>query len=666
MAGISELLKNKNTNSFFGNYVESKEIGAKIFESFKKIYVEGKGYPIDTIYNSDKFGVISNVMAFSTILELDSMDVNIESFHKEMFTILELILIDICPNGNFVYDASPCVFNSESKNIKINTYVETISKVIILFTDLRKYLIKKILKKATGKEKTAEKIQVNFNGHIITSYEELLVQVEKILIRSIKEIDSACLENKEKQSYTVNGKLVERALLSPEIKYRGWAFQAPGGKNSEEYDISIYFTYYATNAFLSIYEEFGEFFDFEFEKIPYETNLESAGTMIRKKFVKDKEFFESNLTTLKEFRERAISAGRYVDTVLRENNFNFAFDYVKSDLTPISVTEVLESQKNNYASNTLFVLALLINAGIDDDYNSVGQLDSFYDQVQYSLMNVKKIYSILKKNNKEDLVSSYRLTFSEKTPIEYKAMLQEFRKKCANIGLYDLLPLLFNTNSTISKYLIKYPQKEMVDNLDLIMDNRASEEVWLWDRDGFNVNNNLYYIFALENFYEYYEEFELPLSENGKEYNIMAKTAQEEKLEKIRDLALLRKEYELLKQEVENKKSNLDNEVYNIANKVFENSINDSIEKYFKDMINDYYRFLMKIQQMDVLPNNIFDNFGKSEILFKISFAAAFPKIINKIGDINSYADDDKKLIDIDRKIKDEILNLIESAKISG
>lgn len=47
MAGISELLKNKNTNSFFGNYVESKEIGAKIFESFKKIYVEGKGYPIE-------------------------------------------------------------------------------------------------------------------------------------------------------------------------------------------------------------------------------------------------------------------------------------------------------------------------------------------------------------------------------------------------------------------------------------------------------------------------------------------------------------------------------------------------------------------------------------------------------------------------------------------
>lgn len=612
MAKIDNLRTKKESEGFFYEYLTSKEVGTNVFNSFIKFYEPEQGFPLDDIYNKS-CGTISNCMALSILLELDAMGVDISNFKDGFKFLVEDMFNRVYESDNkLMFDATPYISKEECNNAGIDTYIETVSKICIISLDLRSYSIRKIMQEKSMKN------DLIILGKKITTYKELIRYAENLIIDSVNILVSSSLKIEDDIfDYQINGNKIVRNTFPQKVEYRGWAFQKPRDGECNSYETSLYFTYHATNAFISIYNEL---------RIPFEdyiskTEISKDDENWRKYNDFDKSFFHDNKEILIEFRNITSSTGRYIDTILKKNGIDIAFDYIKGNFKKISAADIIDSPKNNYLIDTIFALAIMINAGIDEDYTSVGQLDYFYEQLLASITNVKKIYTSLKRDNREDLINTYRLMFNELCPLEYRRLLKKLRKNCENIAVYDFVPLLCNTYATIFNYLIQYPQKEMVDNLQLIMENCVESDEWYWDKNGFNINNNLYYIFAVENFYEYYKTYELPSSENGKKYNAAVEDIKKLLKDKEKDYKDLDERYENLKKDYDNKKSLLDTEVSRIAEKVFNEKIDESIFKYLQSMIEDSYSFILNAREFknDIVKN--FNNNEKVKLLYKISNA---------------------------------------------
>lgn len=586
-------IKEKLEDDLFSTYEKTETIGNLIFNDFIKLYIDKEGFPISD--KNNKIGLISNCMALSTLLDLSvSMGVDISRFEEGFKFLITSIYDSVYGNAlKLTFDASPYMVNTY--DLKIDSYIETISKICVIMIDLREYAIRNDqLNKSFG-DSIVLKLK-NGKDYRVNDFRKLKEAAEQLLVDSIDMLTKSCLRIKESEivEYKIDGRLVNRRDLDPKIKYRGWTFQMPKQDEMDKYSTSIYFSYHATNAFISLYNAFTTIFENE------EDAVQTMSDDEKEKYYLDVDFFNTNKELFMLFRDMTASTGRYIDTRLKNNNVNISFDYVNSTFKGVSSSKIMESQKTNTVIDTLLVLAILINAGIDEDYSQSGdirQKDYFYNQIQYALNNIKKIYSILKQSEKEDLVDSYQLDsalLNDKFPSAYAKLVRKLRTDCSGIAVYDLVPLFCNTYAIIFNYLIKYPQKEMVENLEWVMENRA-ENVWLWEKNGFNANNNLYYIFALENFYDYYKIFELPLSNKGKEYNEKAIEAQSKLEKKDKDLKKAQKELKETQKQLEEKRSDLDGEVYKIAEKMYNENINLSIETFFKDMLDDCFSLSLEI-----------------------------------------------------------------------
>ena len=86
-------------------------------------------------------------------------------------------------------------------------------------------------------------------------------------------------------------------------------------------------------------------------------------------------------------------------------------------------------------------------------------------------------------------------------------MVMQRWRKSGTISTYDLVPLYCNTYNLVSNYVIRYPQKEMRDNLVWVLENKSADG-WYWTKESFSINNNLYYIYAIDSFYSYYDRYE--------------------------------------------------------------------------------------------------------------------------------------------------------------
>jgi len=87
------------------------------------------------------------------------------------------------------------------------------------------------------------------------------------------------------------------------------------------------------------------------------------------------------------------------------------------------------------------------------------------------------------------------------------------------IRITSLTPMLLKTNNLISKYVVQYPQKQMGESMVQIAKKRFNERNekteggkkkyrWFWESDGYHAMSNYYYVGAIFDFYEYYEDYE--------------------------------------------------------------------------------------------------------------------------------------------------------------
>ncbi|MCI9183067.1 MAG: hypothetical protein HFG90_07425 [Acholeplasmatales bacterium] len=641
MAKIEEILKNNELEFqnkeerivYEKEYIPLKDVGELIFKYFKTQFVPGKGYALDSDANKDKFGILSNLMALSTLLELDSVDVDITDFSKEFCFLTERFFESIYQTGDEeVYDASPYLFNNKDKNIWIDSYVETISKSIIVLTDMRSFLL-------DSQKNVNFNLNVKVRGKTYCDVSEFIPLIEECLIHSIIRLNDACIENDNQTNYSINNKVIERDNLSSVIKYKGWAFQKSSLADSKAYDSSIYFSYHATNAFLSFYSTFNICFDefYEHKKIPsYKLRKDS-------KLKQNKLFFDKYIDIISDFRYKVVCSGRYFEKQLQNKSVDIAVDYIKWDLNPLSLSSVLELQDSSAPLNTLLILAIFINSGLDDDYDKINQKKYFQEQIQFALANVKKTYSFLKRESREDLITSYVLKLLERCPKEDGFIIQQLRAAYRQSDVYSLPALYCNTYANISEFLIQYPQKEMSNNLEWIMENRNNTQ-WYWDKNGFNINNNLYYLFALEKFYDYYKVYEEPFLDSArtiqlKDNEIVSKDKQIIKIEEEHAQELLNKENEH-KNELLQQKSLLDQAIDDIICK----AISGEIQNFFREMITQAEKFALEqykyMMGQRLSPENLFDDkkYDKARYFYYIVFGKEFTNYLKKSSeDIIAY-----------------------------
>ena len=148
-------------------------------------------------------------------------------------------------------------------------------------------------------------------------------------------------------------------------------------------------------------------------------------------------------------------------------------------------------------------------AGFVSWHESRDKADEFFDEMQYALQNALRCYKYLLKEDKTYIIDQYFLSFKEKMPSSVIGLAKILRRQ--RIQVTSLLPLLIRAYNEVSKYLIKYPQKQNIEYLRLILENRSDADKgkeWAWDKDGYNITSENYFIKALRSFYEYYEEYE--------------------------------------------------------------------------------------------------------------------------------------------------------------
>ena len=657
---ISDIIvQREDKNQKFNSYAEKKDIGKKIYKSFLSLWKKNKGVSL-TGKEEGKYGTISNIMALSSMLEFDAMGVDISKEIDKFHFLIESVWEAIYKGVHTVFDASPYFVNTEDD--KIETYVETASKVCITMIDLRKYAISHSI---AGDEWIGT---LTLERREITSFDDLANFAERLFIDSMRAIIDSCLPTREQErrDYSIGGKRIVRGGLDPVMSHRGWSLQHPG-KDADQYGVSIYYTYHATNAYVSLYNAFPNIMTNEFFTTGRidEEEIARYSDDQRKRFDLDLAFIRRSKSDIARFRAMCSSAGRYFDTMLKNKEIDLSFDYVKNGFSKINAAHILESQKNNYVMETLFVIAILMNAGVDEDYESIGQDDYIYNQILYSLTNIKKIYNVLRRNNREDLIDSYMLSsalFSEKVPATFNDIIRKFRTSCENISTMDLVPLLCNTYSIVFAFLVKYPNKDMVDNLELIMENRAQGDNWYWDRDGFNINNNLYYIVAIENFYDYYNEYELPYMELGKEYNEVAEAAYDELREKTKDFDNAKKTIKELEEKLESKTSTLDAEVASIAKSVFDKNFESCLSAYLDGMINDCIELSIKHAGGDDELKSLLEKYPKADLLLKMVCADKYIEMVSREN--VSYGRSDEDMVNIAKaKISVRISDELERKK---
>lgn len=365
----------------------------------------------------------------------------------------------------------------------------------------------------------------------------------------------------------------------------------------------------------------------------------------------------------------------------------FSFD-LKSNI-PEEVIE--QSITSDALFNSVFILNILINSGLDEDaedkinYYTINEspeykialeeYDEMRDIIRLGYDNVYQMYAKLRKKQKDYIVNEYILTLAEDFEPEFSTKVKEMRK--ARIRIFSLMPLLVKTKTAMSEFVIRYPQYDMQLYLEQILDCRYLAEdgnkVWIWERDGYSASSNYYFINALSSFYNYYQEYELEYAKNAtknKEAKIKIREEYKKELEseggeiyncrhrlKEKDLELEAKDriVEDLKKQINEFRSDpLRETLTNFVYKAIQERIEDLITDFFKGMAkeitnNAKKRATDKKNGVEAVGNTIKNEVGGQKG-FEDSLADLLLSVMSEQMVEVLYADD-VKAEDIDRKL---------------
>lgn len=222
--------------------------------------------------------------------------------------------------------------------------------------------------------------------------------------------------------------------------------------------------------------------------------------------------------------------------------------------TRVAEAVIEQSVQSDALFNTIFIINMLVNAGLDEDMEddinyytlngseayelALDEYDNIRDTLRIAYDNVYQFYLQLKNKKKTYKVDEYNLAFDEAFG-DREDQVKDLRK--AHIRVFSLMPLLVKTKTTLGEFVIRYPQYDMQIYLENILLYRcvrtkygqADDYYWTWERDGFSSSSNYYFVSALNDFYNYYEEYELSVSKNAMNNRAAKEKVQQKYLEEL-------------------------------------------------------------------------------------------------------------------------------------
>ena len=650
---LREIIKENdasNRSRVFSTYKNKAEIGKLILDTLiAKKYSRkqnNKGFFMAE-NEKGKIGIITHCLGLQTIALSKDYDVELFQGNKNsdeylqiindslvsIFTLLEVtdekvetILKGELDKVEFTYDASPYIYNDDmdDETLELTNYVDTIAKVLETFVEFRNFYYKNF---DNGFEIKVEK------------YENLANYIDAIIIKSMRDLNDACIECESPIEYKINNRVV-KDKFEEDCHYKGWNYV----KMDSSAEPSLYFSYAVCSSYMAFVGNF-TFVIKAVRKLEESMTVEEKRAKICPKipetkkisFERNVRFFEKIYKEYVDFNKRCLDCGHYVDMQVEKSKIDITQNFVGLGFNEVTVQELLNSTTNDALINTVFVLLIAVYSGLDLDYEAYDKGEDFNDRLQYAVQNILKVYKMLERENKNFIVDQCILSFNEKMPSSLNEQIKILRKQ--RILVASLMPLLIKAYTSMSKYIIKYPQKQMKDYLRIILENRTydrhnNNQLWIWDKEGYNISINLYYILNLLDFYTYYENYELPYTNDEETFTYKLEKQQEEHEKTVKDLKEdYEKQVEFLQNEIENKDRKIselrpiEKEVVAISKAYLEENIQKIIADAFKEA------------REDTIDNGTANELSKS---FKAMFNAMFAKEIRESIDKGRINKDQK------------------------
>lgn len=153
------------------------------------------------------------------------------------------------------------------------------------------------------------------------------------------------------------------------------------------------------------------------------------------------------------------------------------------------------------------------------------EYDNLLESCQLAVQRAFRTYESMRNDGKDYIVDQFLIGFNERFVV-HKDRVNDLRK--LRMRVFSLLPMLIHTNNVINTYLVRYPQVNMKKYTGYIMENRYTTvsasnpekhtAEWIWEKDGYFSGSNYYYVNALKELYEYYEQYEdkyIPIGEEN-------------------------------------------------------------------------------------------------------------------------------------------------------
>jgi len=554
----------------FYKYREKQEIGKKIYADIMKKYEEDGN---EFVFSEEvaESGILSQLQGFATVLslyedfEIDAKDKKAQEFIDGMLDYLIANALDA--GGNLNVDASP--YLQESSVFDNYNYVDSITwiissllgvirlhikgvylldlesergqKIVDIYVKCMNYLLESFIDSPDLKRK------FNCGWNFTKDCEEpslyFTFAVSEILIDMLNTFENVIrAADVDYITEAIHSELDGRGLFESEKfkrnfdKIQAILEEALNDDNFEGYGDALRdFSEFSDEERSVIYEIRQKE---EFVKQQYADNLErikknredvQREIALFDKINEGKSVYDSG--SLYKRLEDACKKSAYQIWELTRNGL--AQEFYSFDLeSKISEDAIASSVSSDAIFNVIFVINILINAGLDEDFEddinyftfngsdaykkAMQDYDDIRDTLRLAYDNCYQYFTKLKKENKEYKISDYSLNFNESF-VRHLKNTKDIRK--AHIHVFSLMPLLVRTKTTMGEFLIQYPQYDMIIYLENILKYRCwnsetSEYQWIWENDGYSTSSNYYFVTVLADFYDYYNKYEYVFHSN--------------------------------------------------------------------------------------------------------------------------------------------------------
>lgn len=516
---LKEVTIDKDAEGWVYKYRSKSELSAAIYEDFIKYNEIDTNKTLSFIFSDEitNSGILSCTQAFQTLAILVSkLGLKTTAEHKKLIKkLFSQILNTVCKeDGGYLLDASPYLPNSDvfKKDNYKYAYIDTITWVMSSLLSAYRLHINK---------------QVEFN-------EEELEMSYKLFNYCINYLNDSFIEDKD---------------VKHKLAY-GWNYT----KDCEQ--VSLYFTFAVSEVLIDVLNTFenviraadidyiSQEIDKKYESVEGTEEQDLKKEQVASNYAKHKEYLESDegkleLAIFKKinnelnvyddespyrvFEDKCKKAANRIWETVR-GGLNVSF-YSADLSTIIDENSFEKSITNDGIFNLLFIINIIINAGIDEDYDdnvnffafesekeaAIDAYDEIRDALRFAYDNAYLAYTKLEKKGKEYKVNEYTLSFDERFDA-HKEDVKEMRK--AHIRVFSLMPLLVKAKTTMGEFVIRYPQYDMQIYLEnilyyrLVNPENAEEQLWIWEKNGYSSSSNFYFVSALSDFYSYYETYE--------------------------------------------------------------------------------------------------------------------------------------------------------------